>query len=623
MSEANRNHSTHPEQQNEHNPQSKKNENAINPLHTTSNSGTNELKQPVNSEAVNSMASQGVKEAAGKATQGVATAIEATTGIPAEKIRKGLDYIKKAKDATDKAKEIKAKREAQEENNNSGFFMALIPTVLILLFVLFPSIMGALTPASILSVFTYQLKADDTTTTVATDDDYDFWTWLSRFIENSAISIFGNEEIDGEDSYTIGTYDSNAEFDDSLEENLKLAKRAMKLAYKEAVKEAKEYCKANGYSWFKAKRTLNDTNSGSWEDVYCEVNYADLMAILNLANNNNDFSAFNSEVFAEILQDENTLKNMYSIEYSYSGKEQENEELTEEQRLAYEEALAEYELALEMGQDAVKPTEEDFSSSGSEISITIHPYTLYSLYNIFGSSPNELYVGNITCYDAQEVQIQQIKAIADETIIAKLGLEYKTPVSYIIDTDTMGSIMDSSSLAGINGTNQEIVWQALKQAGFTDAGAAGLMGNIMAESGFSTAMSGDQGSVGICQWLKTRREQLIAYANSQNEDVTSIYVQTAFLIYSDFPSQMKSRSINGTTSYNFVVNATSYIDACDVVCAQFERPSNYSSKEAWQNAGSKYAWSRYGYSEIFKKYYIDLNKRRSYAKAFYETYAGH
>ena len=32
-------------------------------------------------------------------------------------------------------------------------------------------------------------------------------------------------------------------------------------------------------------------------------------------------------------------------------------------------------------------------------------------------------------------------------------------------------------------TNEELIWQYLKAQGFSDAGAAGLMGNLYAESG--------------------------------------------------------------------------------------------------------------------------------------------
>lgn len=34
-------------------------------------------------------------------------------------------------------------------------------------------------------------------------------------------------------------------------------------------------------------------------------------------------------------------------------------------------------------------------------------------------------------------------------------------------------------------TNKEIIWQFLKSAGLSNAGAAGLMGNLEAESGFN------------------------------------------------------------------------------------------------------------------------------------------
>ena len=34
-------------------------------------------------------------------------------------------------------------------------------------------------------------------------------------------------------------------------------------------------------------------------------------------------------------------------------------------------------------------------------------------------------------------------------------------------------------------TNEELIWKYLKEKGLTDAGAAGLMGNLYAESGLN------------------------------------------------------------------------------------------------------------------------------------------
>ena len=61
-------------------------------------------------------------------------------------------------------------------------------------------------------------------------------------------------------------------------------------------------------------------------------------------------------------------------------------------------------------------------------------------------------------------------------------------------------------------TNQQIVYEALAEAGLGKIAIAGIMGNIEAESGFDTTWS-DTGGAGICQW-DDRKGKLEAYAAS-------------------------------------------------------------------------------------------------------------
>ena len=63
------------------------------------------------------------------------------------------------------------------------------------------------------------------------------------------------------------------------------------------------------------------------------------------------------------------------------------------------------------------------------------------------------------------------------------------------------------------GTNQNVVLNVLRDAGLRYVVCAGIMGNIEAESKFNTAWSGDQGSVGICQWREGRKNNLVNFAN--------------------------------------------------------------------------------------------------------------
>ena len=79
-------------------------------------------------------------------------------------------------------------------------------------------------------------------------------------------------------------------------------------------------------------------------------------------------------------------------------------------------------------------------------------------------------------------------------------------------------------------TNPQVVYETLANAGLSKIAIAGIMGNIHAESEYSTAWQGDQGSVGICQWLSNRKANLEAYANSISASKTDISVQVSFIL---------------------------------------------------------------------------------------------
>lgn len=77
------------------------------------------------------------------------------------------------------------------------------------------------------------------------------------------------------------------------------------------------------------------------------------------------------------------------------------------------------------------------------------------------------------------------------------------------------------------------------------------MGNIHAESSFNTKWSGDQGSVGICQWLPPRSDNLEAYANSVSGSKTDIAIQAAFILEEGTSSGTYEDS-QAVTCFNFL-----------------------------------------------------------------------
>lgn len=175
-----------------------------------------------------------------------------------------------------------------------------------------------------------------------------------------------------------------------------------------------------------------------------------------------------------------------------------------------------------------------------------------------------------------------------------------------------------------NTQNAKYVWNELLKAGFTKEAAAGVMGNLDAEHSFSTEWAGDQGSVGIAQWRKDRKDKLVKFAQDNKMDETDIALQTKFLIEKDLPEVL------GATNYNKLKNMTDFIDAADFFCGKVEKPSSYKTKTDWENGKygpnyaqhggtSKISWDRYVWSDLLQTHELDLAKRRNGANYWYNN----
>jgi len=176
----------------------------------------------------------------------------------------------------------------------------------------------------------------------------------------------------------------------------------------------------------------------------------------------------------------------------------------------------------------------------------------------------------------------------------------------------------------VNIDNATYVYNELIKAGFTKQSAAAVMGNLDVEHAFSTSWEGDQGSVGIAQWRGSRKTDLETYAKQQNGSVTDIKIQTSFMINVDMEKRL------GKEGLKKLKNMTDYIDAADYFCDKFESPSSYKSRDEWLNGkyGPNYAehggtyqikWERYEWSDQLQKYELDLKKRRSAARYWYNN----
>ena len=159
--------------------------------------------------------------------------------------------------------------------------------------------------------------------------------------------------------------------------------------------------------------------------------------------------------------------------------------------------------------------------------------------------------------------------------------------------------------------SEKTIWEYLKAQGLTDAGAAGLMGNLYAESGLRpnnlqnsyegklgmadaeyTEMvdrgtyanfGNDRAGYGLAQWTyPSRKAALLACAKAARKSIGDLEMQLGFL--------MQELSTGYKTVLNVLRTTVSVREASDIVLLQFERPADQSEARQKQRAeyGQKY-----------------------------------
>ena len=144
-------------------------------------------------------------------------------------------------------------------------------------------------------------------------------------------------------------------------------------------------------------------------------------------------------------------------------------------------------------------------------------------------------------------------------------------------------------------SNEQIIWQFLKKQGFTDAGAAGMMGNLFAESALSpinlqstyekklgysdsaytiavdngtyTNFIKDSAGYGLAQWtFWSRKQNLLNYAKSKGVSIGDLNMQLEFL--------MQELNTGYKSLLNTLKTTNSVLEASNGVLLQFERPAD-------------------------------------------------
>lgn len=176
------------------------------------------------------------------------------------------------------------------------------------------------------------------------------------------------------------------------------------------------------------------------------------------------------------------------------------------------------------------------------------------------------------------------------------------PYFYLYSEETFENYTkpSASSFNAFNwqgGDVQETVWGYLITNGYTPEAAAGIMGNIEAESGFNTSavensVTNPGEGIGLIQWSFGRKAQLISFAESQGKHWSDIGVQIAFLDY-------EMNGAEGTVfpgGANEFKQLTSIEEATSQFCWLFERPNaKYAHYDRRSNAA-------HGFYEMYKDF---------------------
>ena len=183
---------------------------------------------------------------------------------------------------------------------------------------------------------------------------------------------------------------------------------------------------------------------------------------------------------------------------------------------------------------------------------------------------------------------------------------------------------------------EQKIWNFLKAEGFNDFGAAGLMGNLLAESGLrpnnmedqyqsklgyndeSYTRAVDNGTYtnfvtdavgyGLAQWTYwTRKQSLLNFARQNNKSIGDLNMQLCFLI-----KELKELYTNSV--YNVLKKATSVLEASNAVLLNFERPAN-------MGASVQATRARYGQT-YYDRYASGASSNKSEVKGMIEFKKG-
>jgi len=155
-----------------------------------------------------------------------------------------------------------------------------------------------------------------------------------------------------------------------------------------------------------------------------------------------------------------------------------------------------------------------------------------------------------------------------DTISRSLKAAAKGLLSYGGGGDSAddSSSSDDSTAEATGSGNTEKAWNFLKQSGFSDAGAAGILGNAMRESHINPSQHqiGNGPGYGLFQWGGPRKTRLQEYAKSKGKSSDDLQTQLEFAM----------KEINEGGYKNKIATASSAKQAAIDFQKEFERASD-------------------------------------------------
>ena len=190
-----------------------------------------------------------------------------------------------------------------------------------------------------------------------------------------------------------------------------------------------------------------------------------------------------------------------------------------------------------------------------------------------------VFVNSSFVKEQQELVYADLKERYEIGTEAKEEVEATPEVEATQEADTTEAEVEITD----NRTTEEVVWDYLKDAGYTDIQVAGIISNLYQESGLNPARVESNGEgIGLVQWSFGRKQSLINYASSKGVDWSDLETQLEFLV-----DELDSKQFYQPYKDSFM-NPYSVSEATEAFCFGFERPNkakanlSFRQEKAWE-----------------------------------------